>query len=460
MRPGRRALAWTVISAGVAIALLAPAVGFLAMHAQPGPATFVASAVGALATAVTVLWIAIRFQRIGDQKREAAPDAAVESTRRKKQRKQHVDNRTHQTRRHTLTRGQTGDPAMADRPAAGTQQWHPDQAPPQGASPYTAPAPHNGPQGGELPATGNASTEPALESAKRVVLPALTVSGTSGLTVDRGSTDRFDVYGATLVGRSHARAGHSREDAYALGASHSGSVYIAVADGVGSTRNSHAAAVIAVQEAVRQLHHFVPKLDWAARGADWPDVAAAIARNIAQRLTPPAVDDLAHRIGYAAPYGADEQKTAAPACTIAFAALGPVTAQGYRLLWGCIGDCDVLVVDMEHESIGWRTRNPTKMPGGPVSNITEPLPGHVNALRAGAEMLSERSMAVLATDGMADALRAETSQFAKLLPQVARSRPSEDVFGQIVNFDLPQLHDDRTLVAAWPSLSQTALRPV
>ena len=70
--------------------------------------------------------------------------------------------------------------------------------------------------------------------ARRVELAALTTSGVSGLTVDRGSSGRFDVYAATQVGLQHAKGGYPREDAYAIGgAAEQHWVFLAVADGLG-----------------------------------------------------------------------------------------------------------------------------------------------------------------------------------------------------------------------------------
>ena len=46
---------------------------------------------------------------------------------------------------------------------------------------------------------------PPIKPARRVELAALTTSGVSGLTVDRGSSGPFDVYAATQVGLQHAK---------------------------------------------------------------------------------------------------------------------------------------------------------------------------------------------------------------------------------------------------------------
>ena len=171
---------------------------------------------------------------------------------------------------------------------------------------------------------------------------------------------------------------------------------------------------------------------------------------VAAALDPAVVDRFAKELSFVPGQADDEMKRSAPACTLAFAALGPVYDDGYTLLWGCIGDCDLLVVDLDSGHIDWLTDTPTKQGGGLVSNVTRALPRDVDHLRIDAIKVPRSLMTVLASDGMADAIRDESRQFAQLLPQIAGQSPAEWVFGEIVGFDLPGLHDDRTIVAAWP----------
>ena len=107
-----------------------------------------------------------------------------------------------------------------------------------------------------------AQTATSVKTARPVALAALTTSGISGLTVDRGTSGQFDVYAATQVGLQHAKTGRTREDAYAVGgAPDAGWVFLAVADGLGSAHDSHAAAQLAVRTALRQLHDRLPRTD-------------------------------------------------------------------------------------------------------------------------------------------------------------------------------------------------------
>jgi serine/threonine protein phosphatase PrpC len=291
---------------------------------------------------------------------------------------------------------------------------------------------------------------PPRPPARRVELPALTTSGVSGLTVDRGSSGAFDVYAATQVGLQHAKDGHTREDAYAIGgAPDIGWVFLAVADGLGSAENSHAAAQLASQTAVKLLRQHVPGVDPGRCESDWNALAPKIAAEVAAVLDARTVDERARQLSYESA-ALNHVKRASPACTLVFAALGPVSHQGYPLLWGCVGDAELIVVDLDTGSQHWLTHNLTKQAGGMVSNVTRALPRDYRHVTGGYQSVPPNTMTVLASDGMADAIRQEPAQYAALLPQVTGPSPKEWMFGELVGFDLPGLHDDRTIVAAWP----------
>lgn len=286
--------------------------------------------------------------------------------------------------------------------------------------------------------------------ARRVELAALTTSGVSGLTVDRGSSGRFDVYAATQVGLQHAKGGYPREDAYAIGgAAEQHWVFLAVADGLGSAENSHAAAQLASQTVLTLLHQRVPSLSSRDMRDGWPVIAQDIAAQVAAKLDVASVEAKARQLNYISAFSENSTRSS-PACTLVFAALGPVTSAGYPLLWGSVGDSELLLVDLDSGQSSWLTYNETKQRGGMVSNATRAMPRDHQYLTAGSQFVATNTMTVLASDGMADAIRQEPEQYAKLLPEVAGPSPQEWMFGQLVGFDLPGLHDDRTVVAAWP----------
>ncbi|MFE5286843.1 protein phosphatase 2C domain-containing protein [Nocardia sp. NPDC056611] len=301
-------------------------------------------------------------------------------------------------------------------------------------------------------AAGPRPTTPSTVAAARPVeLAAVTTSGVSGLTVDRGRSGRFEVYAATQVGLQHARTGHTREDAYAIGGAPDHHwAFLAVADGLGSAENSHVAAQRACRTAVEALHRRLPGYRPGDVAAQWNLLARDITAEVVHSLGAEELTRLAAEIGYRGPHGAAEGKrTSVPACTLTFAALGPVGPGGYPVLWAAVGDCDALTVDLATGAASWLTRNDTKS-GGRISNVTASLPRNADRMVCGAELLPVRRMVVLASDGMADAIRMVPQQFSTILPELAGPAPAEHVFAEIVGFQLPGLHDDRTIVAAWP----------
>jgi len=291
-----------------------------------------------------------------------------------------------------------------------------------------------------------------VQPAKPVELAALTTSGISGLTVDRGTSGSFEVYAATQVGFQHARSGNTREDAYAVGgAPESGWVYLAVADGLGSAANSHAAAQRATRLMLALMRDYVPRIDPRNAETEWSGLARELTAKVADGMDQDDVTRLAAELGYVAGRNDDTKRSPVPACTLAFVALGPVSATGYPLLWGAVGDCEVLLVDLKSGGLRWLTHNTTKQQGGMLSNATFALPRDYGNVVSDYEYVPPTTMTVLASDGMADAIRKESRQYSSMLPVLTGPRPAEHAFGEIVSFELPGLHDDRTIVAAWPS---------
>ncbi|MGV9713225.1 protein phosphatase 2C domain-containing protein [Gordonia sp. NPDC003424] len=307
---------------------------------------------------------------------------------------------------------------------------------------------------GNRPAYPGVRPDLSPKTARSVELASLTTSGVSGLTIDRGSCGQFDVYAATQVGLQHAHEGGTREDAYAVGGLPDGSwVLLAVADGLGGARDSHAAAQLAVRATLQILHTRLESAAPPEIAEQWNLIAANLVDTVAGLLKPEAVHQLAVGLGYVSPHPTDSGKSFDPATTLVFAALGPVTDGAYTVLWGSIGDSDALTVDVGSGQIDWLTSNPTKQTGGLVSNVTHSLPRSTRQLVTGAVRIAANKMVVLATDGMADAIRQEPRQFGALLPRVAGPSPAEWAFGELVGFELPGLHDDRTLAAAWPRIA-------
>jgi hypothetical protein len=288
-------------------------------------------------------------------------------------------------------------------------------------------------------------------SARKVQLAASTSSGITGLTADRGRIGRFEVYAASQVGLQHAKNGDPREDAYAVGGDpHRGRVFLAVADGLGSTNNAHAAARCASKTAVDVLRSRFDT-DGMPSPQDWSSFADDVVTAVSRRLDPEAVGNAALDIGYLSPESRNGTKASKPpACTLTFAVAGPFSGESYPVYWAGVGDCELLFADLDSGSLTWKTHNATKT-GKAISNATDSLPRNPDRVFWGAEMVSSNTMVVVASDGVGDAIRQVPEQFSRLLSQAPTAGLAEHTFAELVAFDLPGLHDDRTLVAAWPT---------
>ncbi|MEU7871803.1 protein phosphatase 2C domain-containing protein [Dactylosporangium sp. NPDC049140] len=100
------------------------------------------------------------------------------------------------------------------------------------------------------PATVGAAVEPG-----RAADPLGNTAWTTQprLSADGGSTGALTVRAASVIGRAHAAAGHTREDAFALGRAADGTAVMAVADGLGdpAAHRSALGAQLAAMEACR-----------------------------------------------------------------------------------------------------------------------------------------------------------------------------------------------------------------
>jgi serine/threonine protein phosphatase PrpC len=314
-------------------------------------------------------------------------------------------------------------------------------------APPSAPPPPTPPT---LPAPP-ASPRPLRRPPRAVQLAASTSSGITGLTADRGRIGRFEVYAASQVGLQHAKNGDPREDAYAVGGDPSrGRVFLAVADGLGSTNNAHAAARCASKTAVDLLRSLFDA-DGMPSPRDWSPIAADVVTEVARRLDPEAVGNAALDIGYLSPQSGNGGKASKPpACTLTFVVAGPFSGDTYPVYWAGVGDCELLLVDLDVGTLTWKTHNPTKT-GSAISNATDSLPRNPDRVFCGAEMVPSNTMVVVASDGVGDAIRQMPDEFSRLLSRAPTAGLAEHTFAELVAFDVPGLHDDRTLVAAWPS---------
>lgn len=288
-------------------------------------------------------------------------------------------------------------------------------------------------------------------------LPSITSSGLAGLTADRGRLGAFDVYAVSQLGIQHALKASPREDAYAMaGLPGQGGCIVAVADGLGSTRNAHVASLIAVRagiEAVRR--RMTPGIGpWSTE--KWHSVASECINEVTRQLDAAQVDGAAEFYGLAPGHAPPVRKAETePACTLSLAVLNTVGGNT-EVVWASVGDSRIATIGptSEFHWLSWTSFDRFKgVPesGSTVNNSVESLPREPKKLQTGLRSLPPGSMVVLASDGWTSAVELAPEYFVGALQQVASDLPAAHVLGELVDFDIRQLYDDRTLVAVWPS---------
>jgi serine/threonine protein phosphatase PrpC len=307
----------------------------------------------------------------------------------------------------------------------------------------------------DLPAAQPGPVAPTDNAARRP-LPRRLIGkvgdGSGGLAVDGGIAGRFRVYAATQVGPAHERGGAPREDSYSVAVDNSGRwTVLVVADGVSSSRNAHAAAQLATTGAAALLRARLAEVDPELLDPPtWERLSREIVEAVATLVDSTSVDRRAAELGHVDAVTPRPAKLEhEPACTLVFAALAPPAAGGeFRIFAAGVGDSDIFVLDLPSRVMRPIIDNPTK--NGPVtSNVTSALPNSPFAAQSVVELVPAGTVVLLATDGCADAIRVATDQYATILARHVQAPPAPRVFAELVDFDLPGLFDDRTLLAAW-----------
>lgn len=287
-------------------------------------------------------------------------------------------------------------------------------------------------------------------------LPLVTSSGTAGLSIDSGRVGRFNMYAATQLGVAHALKSAAREDAYALGgaAGWEGCI-VAVADGLGAARNSHMASLTAARVAVSWLSgKLVPGLTW--RPEQWTQLAADCTSAVSQHLVPDLLDSLAEGDGFRPGRDVPRRKADTdPASTLLFAVLTLGQANTIDVSWASVGDSRLAAVDPAGEFTWISAVSFDDFQGQPatalVSNSVDSLPKEPERLQTGTIRLDAGTAVLLASDGLTTALDLAPDYFAGAIRQMIPDQVRAHTFGALLDFDIRQLYDDRTLVAIWPS---------
>jgi hypothetical protein len=246
------------------------------------------------------------------------------------------------------------------------------------------------------------------------------------------------VYAATAVGRRHRRKEVVREDAFAIVSQGPELGAIAVADGLGSTRDAHVAAAIAAHRAAAL------GAAWAssARPVVWWEFAERLVANVSALLTDERyVAAQSSALGYGARDRRPRQRP--PATTLALAVARRV-ADGLEVWWLVYGDAVVFKID----GTGWRALSAFE-PHRLDSN-TPALPGGPEALQHGQTKLGGPQLLLLTTDGFAELFAAEADQVGSAIKDALVRGVSAAKFSTIADANMPGLDDDKTVVVLAP----------
>jgi hypothetical protein len=233
--------------------------------------------------------------------------------------------------------------------------------------------------------------------------PALRERGdasTAGVRAEGGSTERWTIRAASVVGIRHRLAGQASDDSFAWAAD-DGRLAVAVADGIGSAEGAAGAALRAVTAAVG--------------AALQAGVDAAVA-------------------------AANRAAAGGGATTLVVATV----EAGGEVASGRVGDSSAFVVDADG---GWcelfEPPSEERL-GADTAALPSPEPRLETAgARLGGGVL------VLATDGVADPWRDGPTTVAPALAAAVSGHPSALGLAAVTDFSRQGCQDDRTLLCVW-----------
>lgn len=256
---------------------------------------------------------------------------------------------------------------------------------------------------------------------------------------DGWSADRYCIRAASVRGDAHRFDGSPRQDD-ALVTYHqaSGSLIVAVADGLSSARASHVGASTACRYATAAI---LESLDQGV-AIDWHNVFEHSAWALVELARRRAGDDNAPQIA---------EELFATTLTIAF--LTPHSG-GTRLVAVGVGDSAV-----------WRLREDALvcLTGGkdrsdknePFSSSTAALPRLSKTMNAAECDVSLEDVVLVMSDGVGDPLGDGSGLVGDLLRSELRAPPAALQLARIADFSRATFTDDRTLVAVWPTAGST-----
>lgn len=253
---------------------------------------------------------------------------------------------------------------------------------------------------------------------------------------DGWSTHTLDLRLASVRGQQHRWDGRPREDdAAAAWDPNTGTVVIAVADGVSDARQPHIGSQLACRSAVDELLKQVR--EGGGFVTDWQKLLSTVhwqLREQAGRLlrTPDA--------GVA--------ETAELLATTLVAGVATPTPEGVRVALLSVGDSGVWQI--KHEELYPMLGGKTAGADGLLSSAVQPLPYVPRDFRPLEFRLEPGSVLLVGTDGFGDPVGDGRGMVGRLFADQLRRPVPPLGFAHLLDFSRETFDDDRTLIALWP----------
>ena len=274
--------------------------------------------------------------------------------------------------------------------------------------------------------------------------------------IDGWSNGRVVVRAASVRGYQHRYDGSPRQDDFALLSSDDGrTVFLAVADGLSSARNSHVGSSYATRYAVRWLNQSAASKAKETEGGriDWSQMLSDCVRSTSWFL----LQETARLFGV----DKDVRQAARLTATTLVCAAVVTEDEPVSVYSVSVGDSGAwILADGEFTPLSGG-KSPDA--GGIAdSSVQHFLPGGIpETFDVAHQDLVAGSVLLLGSDGFGDPLGRGRGAVGDLFRETFQGRvPSRHEFAHVLDFQRETFDDDRTLVGVWPGTGEEALSAV
>ncbi len=256
---------------------------------------------------------------------------------------------------------------------------------------------------------------------------------------DGGSCCGLTVRAASVRGLQKRYDGGPRQDDLALRLhNQTGTLVVAVADGVSGASRSDLGAALAVRHATAAV---IRQLDQGAEVLDWEDVFGQAAWALVEE----------HRRAVGDPRAGVDDAAVSLATTLLVAAIvgadDGVDATGARVpsvQLAAVGDSPALILG---DGVFTHVVGDAGSDDGLLAGAVNALPRSVHAIQQGTSRLEPASVLLLCTDGLA--LPLAGGEVGRTFARELERPPDVIDFARLLDFSRSTYDDDRTLVAVW-----------